>query len=452
MRFIPLIVSVAMLSGCYAPAMDMLDFKKPAQWTEQHELIANSEGVVDLKQWWLSFDDPALNTLVDLAMDGSPDRAIAKARVMQARGLQRSVAASLFPRLGVSANVGREDTSQTDSDGFFDGGFDASYELDIFGVNRKQNKAAKAEIKALEAAYEDVSLTLIAEVGRSYIQYRAAQKQARIAQKNLELQTETLRLVQIQQEFGEAAQIDVERAETLVHSTRASIPEFERLADNARLQLSSLTGSLPEDLAPVLVEYNAGVIPVSTLRPVLLSPASVLALRPDIRAAEATFRASTDLAEATTARLFPTFSLSGFFGVVDNALSSSSTIWDVALGAAVNLIDFGRIEGQIDAARSLEVQTFQSYRKNVLNAVVEVETALSDAAHIDAQRLSLEKAYKNAKRAYDLSQDLYREGEISFIDVLDAQRVLNQAESSFADSQAAQSLSIVRLYKSLGVY
>ncbi len=450
MKHLILLSSTLLLSGCFATAQDFTEPQTPQQWTAyQSELVQKTE-IQNLSAWWKSFNDPVLNVLVDTALSSSPDRLIAEARITEARGLKRTARSSLFLQIGASANGGREDTTQTSTDNFYDAKFDASFEVDVFGKNRKASNAATAEVEALRASYHDVSLTLIADVTRAYIQYRAFEKQVVIAQKNLTSQEKTLDLIREQQRLGEAPQLDVERAENLVNTTKSSIPEFKRLSDNARLQLTVLTGQLPEQIMSVLSESSG--VPAANAAPVLLAPAQVLALRPDIRAAAAQLNASTLRAESVTAEFFPSFTVSGFFGVADNALASSMTIWDVALGAAVSLIDFGRIEGRIDAARARETQAYQAYRKTVLNAVVNVETALTDYARVNERRVSLQSAYGNAERALTLSQNLFSEGEISFLDVLDAQRTLNAADSELVNAEALQAESLVRLYKSLGVY
>ena len=438
-----------LLTGCLSLGQNFSVPETPKAWTGYQADIIEEAEVQNLKNWWQQFDDPALNELILLAFKNSPDQNIAKARILEARGIRLSTRALLFPEVDVSGTAGRQDDGQ-DIDNFYEAGFDASYEIDVFGANRNASRAANFAVRALEASYHNVTLTFIAEISRDYIDFRAAQKQANIARKNLEIQEKTLDLVRKQKEFGEAPQLDVERAENLVNTTKSSIPEFKRLADNARFRLSVLTGSLPEKLIPVL--RKKADIPGSDVKPVLSAPAKVIALRPDIRAAGYTLSAATSLAESATADIFPTFTLSGFFNIVDNSLLNGTSVWNVALGAAVNLIDFGRIRGRIDAARAVELEAYETYRKTILEAVSEVETALSDYAHINEQHAHLFNAFVNAKEALELSQLLYKEGEVSFINVLEAQRTLNESDSALISVQAARSQSLVRLYKSLGVY
>ncbi len=447
------LASLLVLSGCFAGSLDLGKPDTPQQWTARQENILMSEDTQSLRAWWKNFNDPVLDQLVETALADSPDRLIAEARILEARGLRRSARGFLFPQIGASAQGSRIESGSGlpgSIDDYYEAGFDASFEIDIFGKNRNTASAADAALESLEAEYHSTTLSLIAETVRSYIDYRAGQEQARIAEENLTLQEKTLTLVDDLNRLGEAPRLDVERASSLVNTTRASIPEFRRQADNARLRLSVLTGALPETLQPIL--STDAKIPASDAKAILMSPAQVLTLRPDMRAAEANLRARTDLAEAATAEFFPTFSIGGFFGISEGALLSNATIWNVVVGAAVNLLDFGRIEGQIDAARAREMQAYQLYRKTTLQAVTEVETALTDYAHINERTISLQKASNNAGNSLSFSQTLFKEGEISFLDVLDSQRGANNAQSALITAKAAQAESLTRLYKSLGVY
>lgn len=454
MKKIVLLSSIFMLGGCFlstgpyhAPPA------QPENWMGASAENVPSVNNEELKSWWLRFNDPVLNQLVDQALKDSPDRLIAEARIAEARGIKRSAKSYLFPQLGASGQAGREDPdvgTASYPDGFYEAGFDASYEIDIFGRNRKNLSAADERLLAAEEQYHDISLSLVAEITRTYIDYRAAQNQLSIAQKNLSSQEKTLKLIEDLYRLGSAPKLDVERTNNLVNTTRASIPEFERQADNARLRLGVLVGALPEAM-PEDLKQSAD-IPGANVQPVLMAPAQVLAGRPDVKAAGHELSANTALAEAAAADIFPTFSISGFYGIADNAIASSVSPWSVALGAAVSLLDFGRIEGRIDAAKAREEQAYQLYRKTVLEAVSEVETALSDYAHINEQRISLQHAYDSASQSLELSRALFKEGEIAFLDVLDSQRTVNNAEAALISAQAAQAQSLTRLYKSLGVY
>lgn len=441
-------VLVVSLSACMTNPQKFEPLEQPKSWQTQEANL--TEDNTKLKQWWLHFDDDVLNQLINITLTDSPDRLIAAARVKEARGNRRTTRSFLFPQINFSSSASREAISEQTIGNFYEARFDASYEIDVFGKNEKNVEAADAQIEALQASYDDVTITLIAEVTRSYIDYRAFQKQIEIANKNLLVQEKTLNIIREQRKFGETPQLNVARAENIVNTTRASISEFKRFAANAGLQLSVLTGQLPEQLTTLLSEIKD--LPKADEKLILIAPAQALTLRPDIRAAHADLIANTSLVESTTAELFPTFTIGSFFGLAKNFFTNPTTLWNVIAGAAVSVLDFGRIEGRIDAAQARERQAYQSYRKSILQAVTEVEVALSDLANIKQQLVSLQEAYKNADEALHLSKMLYREGEISFLDVLDSQRTVNEAESSVITAEAMQAESLVRLYKAIGVY
>lgn len=404
----------------------------------------------NLKQWWTHFEDPILNELIEKMLANNPDRNIARARIEEARGIRRSTRSFLFPQIGGNANINREEFGFVGPENFSDARFDASFEIDIFGKNKNNLRAEDARILSLRNEFYDTTVSLIAEITRTYIDYRGFAKQEFIAQKNLKSQQQTLDLIRTQKILGEATSLDEERSKNLVNTTKASIPEFRRLTNNAKLQLSVLTGEQPHALLSLLSATKD--IPQLTAKPLLLTPSQALTMRPDIQAASANLSANTSLTRSATAELWPSFTLSGFFGETEGAFTSPSTVWNITLGTAVNLIDFGRIEGRIDAAKAREKIAYEQYRRVIIEAITEVETALNDYTYIDTQRASLERAYNNAKKALELSQNLYQEGEISFLDILDAQRTVNEADSALVTSEIAKAESIISLYKSLGVY
>ncbi len=446
MKFYILLGLPLLLAGCVS-RQELPELQQPDGWESSAAAVHTNA----LSSWWTSFNDPTLNNLVETALTNSPQQQIAAARIREARGIRRSSKAGLFPTLGISADAGREREGYYETTGnFYTAGFDASYEVDLFGKNRSSLNAADAQLRALEADLQWVELSLAAEVVRTYIDFRAAEKQRSIAEKNLKAQEDTLRLIAQQRAYGEAPQLDVERSESLVNSTRASIPEFRRLSENARLQLAVLTGMLPQELPDLCPECS--IIPGADLAPLLLAPADVIALRPDIRSAAAVLEANTALVEVSAAALYPSISLGGFFGFTDGVLFDSTHIWQGVINGAVNLIDFGRVEGMIDASQARERAAYEQLRQTVLQAAADVETALIDHARISEQRASLQKAYENSAKALTLSEALFHEGEVSFLDVLDAQRTANHADAALAAAEAAQAQSIARLYKALGVY
>lgn len=448
------LVCTSMLMACSSSQYD--EPESPTAWMSSKEKAALYEEFKDvgdvktLESWWTFFNDPALDRLISSAMALNPDRAMALAKIKEARGIERSTRSTLFPQIGAGANASRQDAGEIAPDSYYDAAFDASFEVDIFGKNRNAAAAADLQAEQAEAAFESVTLSMIAEVARVYVEYRYFEKQLAIATRNLESEEKTLGLIRKQYEIGEAPQLDVERGENQVNATRATIPDYKRQSEQARLRLSVLTGLMPEYVVEIV--KDAAPIPGAGVAPVLASPAQVLSARPDIRAARLAFAASTKTAASETAALFPNLTLSGLFGIQDSAFVSSASVWSVALGVAVSLVDFGRIEGRIDAAKAREEQAYHALRKTVLEAVMDVEQSMVAYAHINEQRVSLEASLGNARKALELSQQLYKEGEVSFLDVLDAQRSVNAADAAAVRAEFEQSVALIALYKSLGVY
>ena len=211
-----------------------------------------------------------------------------------------------------------------------------------------------------------------------------------------------------------------------------------------------MTGELPEKLRKRLLKHKS--IPGTDLKPVLLSPAKVLAVRPDIRAASAFLKANTSLSKAAIAEIYPQFNLAGFYGIAQRSLSSVGPYWNITLGTSWPLINFGRIQGNINVARARELQAFEQYRKTVFEAVSEVEVALNDYARTNQRLGSLKHSTKSARKAFVFSKQLYKEGEISFLNVLDSQRTVNSSEATQIIAEAEKAKAMVRVYKSLGVY
>lgn len=449
MKSIILLGGIAvLLTGCVtrSPA-DNGYIDVPSDWATKR---ADAAKVQDLQDWWMHFDDPTLDRLVERGLENSPQKNIAEARILEARGLQKYGRSALFPSIDASADKGRGKGLFGGATDFYDVGFDAAFELDLFGKNRSAAAAGDALVDVAEAEYYDVSLSLVADISRAYIDYRAGQWQAQIAQDNVNLQAQALGIAKKLYEFGEITQVDLLKAEVQVETTRATVSTYEQQAENARLRLTVLTGDLPAKVVRGMEQVT--LVPLPDVRPALRAPSEVLARRPDVRAAKANLQRQTKLADAAFADLFPTLSLNGFFGISDGVLVSSQAIWEIAANAAVSLIDFGKVEGQIDAAKAVEKQAFEAYRLATLKAIAEVETALGDYGHIGKQQIALQEAYRNADKAFQLSKMLYGEGEIPFVDLLEAQQQKNAAEAGMVNARAAKAESLIRIYKSLGVY
>ena len=367
------IVVALIVSGCTSP---LEDASEPFIHKEWQNPLAPNAVALPLKNWYRHFNDDSLTSLVEIALKESPDRHIAKERLREARFLEQAAGSRFFPIINFNGQRDRVNTGINDKRQAFEAGFDASYELDLFGRIENQYRSAEEEKYRLEAEYEYATLTLIAEIGRIYTRIRAADTQLALTKNNVKALKETVEIMSVRHQLGEINQLDLERSLNMLHVAEAQIPEVERGREANRLALSIVTGVTPEDLGDYLKEsYD---IPKSDNIPLLETPTTVIANRPDVKASKAAFLSAGLNRDALTADLFPTITLGGFYGIAEGAFFDPTEIWSLTAGTAYNVIDFKRIENQIDALKAKERQAFETYRKTILNALAEVETALSD--------------------------------------------------------------------------
>ena len=421
-------------------------------WAAHDAVKAQPVPASGLHEWWKQFNDPSLTWLIETTLKENPDVRLAAARIEEARGLEKSSFAALFPSIDASADASRQRSS------FFkpmvgntqNAGFDASYEIDLFGKNRDASRAADSATIAFAKDYDWVKLSMAAEVTRTYVLMRAAEKQIILAERNLETEKDTLALVQRQRKAGGSSDFDVDRTALQVNQSAAHIADYKRHKETYALALITLTGVTTQELAPHL--GAAGDIPGIDLSAIADTPANVIARRPDIAAANARLAQATSLKESQAAAIFPTLSISGMYGISKTLLVDTANAWSITGNAAVNLIDFGRIQGQIDAASAREVEAYETWRKAILQGLQDVESSLTSVSRIHEQRIALNKAKGNAASAVKLAQLRYRAGDSSLLDVLDAQRQQIDADSALIDAEGNYVTSIVALYKALGQY
>ncbi len=443
------LVALAMLmtlANC-APVLDRHDDVVPEQWLTRG---GNPATAAMLQAWWRRFDDPVLVRLIETAMARSPEIGMATARIREARGLETSTSATLLPAIDVSAAGlhGREAGASPDTSWVAQGA--ASFEVDLFGKTRNAVDAAGAGVAAAEQDQAWVRLSLVGEIVRSYIDYRAGAKQVRLAERNLASQKRTLVHVRGQEKAGLLGPFDVERAAREPHVSAARMAEYRRQQELALLRLATLTTLRADEL--VTVVGTEGNIPGLDLVPLTVAPAAVLAARPDVRAANLRLLQRTALTESEAASMFPSLSVTAMFGVTSAALLDPLQLWSVTGRLAATLVDFGRIEGRIDAAAAREMEAYEAWRKAVLGAIEDVEAALTTAARAKEQRQALQRARGHAGKALAFAERRFKAGESSLLDVLDSQRQVIEADSALTSAEALYAGAIVALYRALGAY
>jgi multidrug efflux system outer membrane protein len=334
--------------------------------------------------------------------------------------------------------------------GYFDVGFDAAWELDLFGRVRREREAAGAERGVTEATREDVLRTLMAEVARNYFEHRGAQVHLEVARKNAEVQAETLRITVARYEGGRGTDLDVSRARAELKSTLALIPPIETDAARAKNRLAVLLGRQPADfvLAPaVLSDRLPELIAIG-------KPEDLLRRRPDIRAAERRLAASTARIGVATADLFPRVTLTGSLGpqapTIPGLFQSGAAAYTFGPSIRWAALDLGKVEARIRAAGARAEADLQTYEQTVLLALEETENALVEFGRQRARRDQLVEAVQASEQAASLADARYQGGATDFLTTLDAQRTVLSLQIQLAESRTRTMTALVALYKALG--
>ena len=446
------------LSGCmmgpdYHPQVPEV----PEHWQAATDAELKQVDLEQLKAWWKTFDDAELNRLMDRALAGNLDLKIALARIDQARGERRGTRAELFPAVNAAVGAQRQNNpfpglAPGIKYNMYELGFDALWEIDLFGRQRRRLESTTAELEAAGENYRQALVILTAELARSYIDYRSLQNQLRITRSNLESQQHTLLLTEKLFKEGVSARHDVVRARAQTENTASQIPALEADLIATLRQIEVLLG---QQSGALNTELNGpAVMPVAPAEVFLASPADTIRQRPDLRAAERRLAAATAMQGAAIAEMFPKISLSAFFGLrntdIEGLFKSAAFSYGTAANMLQPLLNFGRIQAGIDIAEAKQQEAYFAYQKAVLEALQETETTLTRYLKEEVRRQALARSVADLQESVRLSQLRYHEGVISFLDVLDAQRILYGSEIALARSEAATATNLIALYKSLG--
>ena len=448
----------ALLAGCVLVGPDYVaptpsDLHVPSSWQGS---TASTGAGLEIANWWRHLGDALLTRLIAQAMQASPDVQSARAKLGQARAQRRLAGANLWPTASASASAKHVKTSGQsgigDSQELYDAGFDASWEPDIVGGQRRALEAARADEEASVADLHQTQVTLAAEVARNYVDARSSQARIAIARANLASQSETLALTEWRVQAGLTSSLDAEQARTKVAQTRAAIPLLETSLAEAEHRIAILLGRAPGAL------HNDLVVPApipQVPEPLTIGiPADILRQRPDVAAAERTVAAATArIGEATAAR-YPSLALSGSIGLealTIGALTNGSSLAASVLGSvAQTIFDGGRISAQIEIQNAAQQQTLASYHATVLGPLEDVENALVSIGNSQARATALSRAVASARNAARLARHRYTTGIIDFQTVLDTERTILTIEESLTATQADNTVAVIQLYKALG--
>jgi len=438
----------------------------PARWGEPLN-GGETGGPAAGADWWKNFRDPELDSLISRAAQSNLDLKIAQARVREARAEYGIAVGNLLPTVDASGSYARQRESQNQplvgpgdhlppgipfENNFYQSGFDASWEIDVFGGKRRAMESAKAQVAAAEFGQRDVLITLLGEVARNYVEARGYQRRLEIARDNIRAQEQSLAIVQNRFTNGLTSDLDVQQASTVLATTRASVPTLETAIQASIHRLGVLLGQTPESLETEL----AAVAPIPAAPPLVPVglPSELLLRRPDVAQAERQLAAATANIGVAKADLFPKFYLTGVAGYESVSASDwfdgGSRFWSVGPTVQWNIFDAGRIRANIKIQNARQEQALATYEQTALNAFEDVENSLVAYAKEQVRRRSLEDAVTSSKESLRLANQLYANGLSNFINVLDAERSLYQAQDALVQSDRTVSTDVIALYKSLG--
>lgn len=442
---------------------------------------AASNGPV-LARWWTALDDNELDHLEDLALAGSPDLAVAEARLRQSRAGLSAARANLWPTTGTATTYLHVDggpaalfsslggggakggasggaaaatpaSGPNASAGLYSANFDAIWEVDLFGGTRRAIEGARDQAEAAAAQVEDARVTLTAEVAQAYVQLRDLQHRLALARDNADTEQRQLALTRQRRAGGTASDLDVERLTTQFETTRAAVTPLQAQISEQQDRLAVLTGQAPGALDTELAA--TAPVPLPPAQVAVGDPASLLQRRPDIRAAERQLAAQTAAIGEKEAGYFPKLTLLGTLGWTSPKLGN---LFDSANRSSIQApllqwtpFDFGRTRAGVDQARAQRDEALATYRKTVLAALQDAESSLSrygrerDAV---ADQLRVEASADRAAQLMDLK---VKGGTATTLDELDAERNRLQAQSGVADAQALLTQDYIALQKSLGL-
>lgn len=458
----PLVLSALLLGACAVGP----DYRQPppvdsgSGWTQVPDVITTH---VDYSAWWAALGDPELERLVNTALADNVDLRLAQARISETRALRDRAAGGYAPAVGTSGTVTRRRQSENGplpiasipgmqrDQTIYDIGFDAAWEIDLFGRTQRAVESADAGMQAAHADANGVRTSIAAEVARSYLTLRGAQRELAAREASLATLQQTLDLVGRRFEAGDAAQADVDTAQARLAAADAGIPAIQARARAAALGLGVLLGAPPERELALLESTPPDII----LAPIPVGErADILRRRPDVRAAERRLAARTADIGIATAELFPKLSIGagGGFQSLDagNLFQSASQTLSLVPLISWRVFDGGRVRAEIRASEARQEQAALAYEQAVLVALGDAERALGNyqlgLEAVARQQVALDAA----RRSYAHAKTRFDAGDIALTDQLAEERLLRDVEDAYVRTHTAAAIELVALFKALG--
>jgi multidrug efflux system outer membrane protein len=446
----------AVLAGCAVGP----NYKKPETqvaptYTAAEPTVYTSEQAQ--VQFWKQFNDETLNKLVDDSLNANHDLRIAVGRLAEARAARHLSLYDLGPTVTASGGHTTQKVPEVESGipftaSYYDVGFDATWELDLFGRVRREVEASSAQLQGAEAGLRDAQVSVIAEVARTYFELRGQQEQLAVARRNIENEQASFNLTDARLKAGRGTELDTSRAKAQLSTTLSTIDPLEAAVARSIHRLSVLTGRDPNALTSVLA-------PPKDLPPLpqtlsVGDPGAMLRQRPDIRIAERQLAASNAEIGVAVGDYFPKVTFTGSFGYAAPTLNglgtSGSKAYSIGPGISWAAFDLGRVHARVAGARAQKYTALAQYEQTVLKALEETENALVTHARSRDQLVHAADAAESSAAAAKLARVRYEGGVVDFLEVLDSERTQLEAEDRLAQSRAQAVTSLVAVYKALG--
>lgn len=444
------VIVVPVLSSC--STIETRSFPEqtfPKQWSQQ---VAQMQSQKQATPWWQELHDKDLNQLINEAIKANPDVLSAESVIRESRAYRVQAKAGLLPKVTIGGSAKSTYLKSTDATtDTYSAVLDASWEPDIFGTQQHALAAAEAKVKAAEASYADVLVSLSAEVATNYVALRGYQAQLNVTQASLKSWLETLQLTQWQHQAGMVTELDVEQAKRSYEQTAASVPTLKQNILETQNQLAILLGRTPENLPPSLTKIAD--LPSSPKTVFLPIPTEVLRQRPDVRAAEQNVLVAMSKTDSAKANRWPSFTLGGSLGLTSatlgKLLNTDALVTTLSAAVSHTLFDGGALDAQVDIQTEQEKQAMYSYKKTVLSALQETENALAGLYNSRESYAALNRALDASKNEEKLALMQYQAGQTSFTDVLNAQRTQLTLKQQSIQAKATELAKLITLSKAI---
>ena len=478
-------LTVMMLSGCVKLGPDFMGIDTPPipkNWTQGKNKVKSAE----IAQWWKTFNDPTLNTLVEKTYAQNLDIKSAGLRIVQARSVLGISEGLNFPQ--VQTLSGSAASTRNSGNSFEVAGlnFDIGWEMDIWGKYARGIESSEANLYASVASYNDIMVSVIAEVARNYINYRTSEERLAYAERNVQIQERVTQMTEVQFNSGNVSELDMQQSRSQLYNTRSAIPSIEITKAKARNAMALLLGIDANSIRKILESgskkqrdstgkyvgkekqgvlqikggtsdlLNVAMIPQPHLNPNNKIDADLITRRPDVKVAEYRVRSNNALIGSTIAELYPSFTLFGNIGFNTNNATGSWVSGSDALGVTIgpafswNILQYGRIKNKIRLQDAVFEESLVNYNKKVLSAVSEVSDALEGYILTKKQQVENRKAVDATVRAFNISVIQYNDGLVSYQRLLTTVEKLTSTQDRYASIKGNLAIQAILLYKALG--